>query len=77
MLEELKQLGGPFTNAEEVEEYLTGSLSEKEKATRLKKEVKFARDSSTTLPQVDPLFKIQVAVKQLLTMYFSNTSKVW
>ena len=29
----------------------------------MKKEVKFARDSSTTLPRVDPLFKIQVTMK--------------
>ena len=60
MLEDLKGLGGPFTSAEEVEEFLGKSIPEKEKVARMKKEMKFARDSSTTLPRVDPLFKIQV-----------------
>ena len=51
---------GPFTNAEEVEEYLKSEVPEKEMQGRMKKEIQFARDSSTTLPRVDPLFKIQV-----------------
>ena len=38
-------------------------MSPKEKQVRMKKEVKFARDSSTTLPRVDPIFKIQVQEK--------------
>ena len=32
---------------------------------RMKKEVQFARESSTTLPRVDPLFKIQVTDKNI------------
>ena len=60
-LEKLKMMEGPFTNAEEVEEYLQREIPEKEKQARMKKEVQFARDSSTTLPRVDSLFKIQVA----------------
>ena len=56
----MKQEKGPWTNAEEVEEFMAKEISEKEKQARLKKEMKFARDSSTTLPKVDSLFKIQV-----------------
>ena len=59
-LEKLKESKGPFTNAEEVEEFLRSDISEKEKQKRMKKELTFARDSSITLPRVDPLFKIQV-----------------
>ena len=59
LLEYLKTKSGPFTNAEEVEQYIKSDVSEKEKQARMKKEVQFARDSSTTLPRVDPLFKIQ------------------
>merc|ERR1712010_39749 len=62
MLEELKQDNGPFTNADEVEEFMAQEISEKEKQARLKKEMKFARESSTTLPKVDSLFKIQVTL---------------
>ena len=64
LLEQLKILEGPFTNAEEVQEYLENSdVDPKVKQATMKKEVKFARDSSTTLPRVDPLFKIQVTMK--------------
>ena len=28
----------------------------------MKSEIQFARDSSTTLPKVDPLFKVQVVI---------------
>ena len=59
----LKKCSGPFTNAEEVQIYLENpDPTDKEKQTRMKKEIKFARDSSTTLPRTDPLFKIQVQV---------------
>ena len=41
---------------------MNSDLDPKVKQARLKKEVQFARDSSTTLPRVDPLFKIQVTM---------------
>ena len=63
MMEDLKECGGPFTNAEEVEKYLGDATStEKDKQKRLKKELQFARESSTTLPKQDSLFRIQVNV---------------
>ena len=63
VLEVLKAAGGRFTNAEEVVLYLARTdLSEKEKQARMKKELQFARESSTTLPSCDPLFKIQVTM---------------
>ena len=63
ILDELKDLGGPFTSAEEVQEYIEREeISEKEKQKRMKKEMRFARESSTTLPSADPLFKIQVTL---------------
>ena len=63
-LEELKNKGGPFTSAEEVDSFLAdlNSTNEKDKKQRMKKEVQYARDTSTLLPQVDPLFKIQKAM---------------
>ena len=64
MLEELKACKGPLTNSDEVQMYLDDiELDSKEKQKRLKKEVQFARDSSTTLPKVSPIFKIQVTAK--------------
>ena len=59
MLNSLKSLTGPFTDAVEVVKYLAEpTLSEKVKQQRLKLEVQFAKESTTLLPKVDPLFRI-------------------
>ena len=76
LLEELKMSGGPFTTSQQVDEYLALAKTReecaknntqkkkfaKETKTRMKSEVTFARDSSTILPRVDPLFRIQVSI---------------
>ena len=42
MLEDLKKLNGPFTNPDEVTEYIHNhSIGEKDKKQRLKKEIQF------------------------------------
>ena len=52
-LDNLKEVGSPFTCAEEVQLYLDKEeLSERKKQKRLKKEVQFARQSTTTLPSL-------------------------
>ena len=38
------------------------TLNEKVKQLRLKLEVQFARESTTLLPKVDPLFRIQLTL---------------
>ena len=62
LLEGLKKSGGPFTSATEVKTVVKATNSDKDKQQRLKKELKFARDSSTTLPCINPLFDIQVTL---------------
>ena len=51
----------PFTSAEEVDAYLADldDANMKEKQKRMKLEISYARDTSTLLPKVDPLFKIR------------------
>ena len=62
-LEILKKAGGPFTDAADVENFLKDvDVYPEAKKQRMKMEMQFARDSSTTLPKVDPLFKIQVVL---------------
>ena len=52
-----------FTDSEMVREYIEDkNIPDKVKQGRLKLEVQFARESSTTLPSVDPIFKIQVTL---------------
>ena len=63
MMEKLKVVGGPFTNSDMVMEYMEDrEVTEKLKQKRLKLELQFARESSTSLPHVDPLFKIQITL---------------
>ena len=63
ILDDLKALGGPFTTAQEVQEFLENEdTTEKEKQKRMKREMRFARESSTTLPSTDSLFKMQVTL---------------
>ena len=60
MLDTLKEYGGPFTAADEVSLYMMKEdVDEKSKQRRLKLEIQFARESTTVLPKVDPLFRIQ------------------
>ena len=62
MLDNLKSGGGPFTDADEVSNFKkdeTLGLDSKAKQKRLKLEIQFARESTTLLPKVDPLFRIQ------------------
>lgn len=74
-LEKLKLYGGPFTKACEVDEYLKDTEAKassaskvekdkllKESTKRMKLEMQFARDSSTSLPRSDPIFRIQVSL---------------
>ena len=54
---------GPLTNVDEVEISLNDTkVSNELKAKRLKLEMKFACDSSTTLPKSECIFRIQVTL---------------
>ena len=59
LLEDLKEVGGPFTSAEQAESFLTSSADEKKTKKRLKQEVQYARDTTTLLPMANPLFRIR------------------
>ena len=59
MLDKLKSNGGPFTDSREVENFLQDTnLDDRAKQQRLKLEIKFARECSTLLPTIDPIYKI-------------------
>ena len=81
ILEKLKSKGGPFTSEEQVQIYLADKeISEKEKATRMKCEVIYARDTCLSLPKTSPIFKIfntQGRKRTILTPEeFGNNLKV-
>ena len=62
MLDNLKASDGPFTDAKDVLKYMSEDMVEpdpKVKQRRLKLEIQFASESTTLLPKVDPVFRIQ------------------
>ena len=55
-------MGGPFTDAGEVKLYLCQDIAQSGRKKRMKLELQFARDSSTLLPKIDQLFRVQVTL---------------
>lgn len=65
MLEELKNMNGPFTHSDDVQNYLAEpAIKEEIKKKRMKMELQFARDSSTTLPKSSLIFRVMVTNPQ-------------
>ena len=63
MLNALKSRGGPFTDSGEVEKSLTDeTLKDNVKQQSMKLEVQFARESTTLMPKVDPIFRLQITL---------------
>ena len=59
ILDKLKLRNGPFTSEEEVQDYLDNSKdSPKDKLSRMKDEVTYARDTCSSLPKSSPIFRI-------------------
>ena len=58
ILRRLKDAGGPFTKASEVDDYIRDEVDEGAAQHRLRDEITFARDTSRSLPRTCPLFKI-------------------
>ena len=59
ILDKLKSQGGPFTSAEQIQEYLVNTKNpSKVKLNRMKDEVTYARDTCSSLPKSNPIFRI-------------------
>ena len=71
-LDKLKKEGGPFTKPEEVEEFIASDLYEKEKQERLYIEVRFARDTTLSLPKKSELFRLKEKYKSLACCKFKG-----
>ena len=61
-MSQLKKNGKPFTSVDELDSFISQDLPEVEKKKRMKAKIQFARDSSTTLPKCDPIFRIRVTL---------------
>ena len=73
-LDSLKAMGGPFTSAAAVDQYiLSGECDNEAKLNRLYLEVRYARDTSLSLPKTSDLFRLIKDHKKLpLSTYAVN-----
>jgi len=73
-LDSLKAMGGPFTSAAAVDQYiLSGECDNEAKLNRLYLEVRYARDTSLSLPKASDLFRLIKDHKKLpLSTYAIN-----
>lgn len=58
-LQVLKGFGGPFTSPDEVDQFLSSNIDDTLKGKRMYTEVRYARDTSLTLPKSSPLFRLK------------------
>ena len=54
----MKNKNGPFTCAEEIDEYMGSDIDPKVKQKRMKNEIVYARDSTRSIPAAASLFRI-------------------
>lgn len=72
-LEKLKEYGGPFTNPEDVLIFANSDTPEETKEKRLYLEVRYARDTSLSLPKSSPMFRLKQNYRNLpLSTYVQN-----
>ncbi|KAK6171675.1 hypothetical protein SNE40_018117 [Patella caerulea] len=73
-LDKLKILGGPFTSIGEVDDYIANTdIQETVKSSRLYLEVRYARDTSLSIPKTSDIFHMKKDYKNLpLNTYASN-----
>ena len=80
ILEKLKKQGGPFSCEEEINAYLDSGENSKIILSRMKDEVTYARDTCSSLPKANKIFRIfntQGRKRTLLTSQeFGNNLKV-
>ena len=65
-LDRLKVMCGPFTSAAEIEKYMSATdMDEGTKVERLYMEVRYARDTSLSLPKMIDLFRLMKDYRKL------------
>lgn len=77
-LDKLVSLGGPFTKARQVDDYLKRKrTSLKDKQDRLYTEVRYARDTTLSLPRTSDLFRLREKYQPLPVEKLAKNLKVY
>ena len=77
-LDALKALGGPFTSSDQVDEYISKSdIAESSKISRMYLEVRFARDTSLSLPKTSDIFRLMKDYRKLSVATYATNIKLY
>ena len=76
-LNTLKDLGGPFTSTKELDLYLQSELTEENKVSRLYLEIRYARDTSLSIPKASDIFRLMKDHKKLSLEAYSTNLKIY
>ena len=76
-LTKLKDLGGPFTTADEVDTFMCTDLSDSDKVSRLYLEVRYHRDTCVSLPKSSEIFKLKRGYKNLVPAEYATNLKIY
>jgi len=77
-LEQLKVLGGPFTASEHVDLYIQkGNINEHTKIDRLYLEVRYARDTSLSVPKTSDIFRLKQDYSNLPLHVYASNMKIY
>ena len=77
-LKELVKVGGPFLVAEDVSRYVDDpNISDAQKNARLYTEVRYARNTSLSLPKSSDVFRLKKKYKNLSTQEYSSNLKTY
>ena len=73
----IKEHGGPFTSPEEVDVFVCSNIDDEAKEKRLYAEVRYARDTSLSMPKSSPLFRLKKDYKNLSINTYTENLKTY
>ena len=77
-LSALKELGGPFTSADVVDEFMSSEEEDDaSKVARLYTEIPYARDTSLSLPKTSDIFRLMKDHKKLSSKTYAVNLKTY
>jgi hypothetical protein len=81
-LQKLKTMGGPFVNPKEVDDFINDdTISTQKKEDRLYTEIRYARDTTLSLPKASDLFRLKEKIKNqyknLSVVTYASNLKVY
>ena len=76
-LVQLKELHEPFTDSAKIDNFMNGTLAEDKKVKPLYLEIRYARDTCSSLPRSSNIFRLKRNYKNLESYEYAENLKVY